>query len=169
MKLGMAILLSGCCAVAAFAQTPLRVQAVAKSDPCATTAIEGLGSCGMEALGDRNYAAARKAWMLASQHGDYQAARWLGEMYAEGRGTKTDYVQAYQWFDIAAALHARAIARESPAGDPAARDSNQGEIDHRNVAAKKMKANQIKQAQQLSRNWQKANPRAVDQQAVSAE
>src|ERR1700722_3849476 len=107
----MAILLTGCWAGVALAQTPLRVQAVAKSDPCSGTDAADLGSCGMEALGDKNYEAARRAWMLAAQHGDYLAARWLGETYSEGKGVKTDYQQAYEWFDIAAALHARAITR----------------------------------------------------------
>ncbi|HEX4159567.1 MAG TPA: hypothetical protein VHY79_13945 [Rhizomicrobium sp.] len=136
-------------------------QAAAKTDPCSSADAADLGSCGMEAFGDKNYAAAQKAWALAAQQGDYQAAKWLGEMYAEGKGTKNDYVQAYQWFDIAAALHARAIARESPAAGPTARVSNQSEIDLRNAVAKKMKAEQITQAQQLSHKWEKANPHAV--------
>ena len=169
MKIAMTILLTGCCAGAAFAQTPLRVQAVAKTDPCAAADAKDLGSCGMEALGDKNYEAARRAWELAAQHGDYVAARWLGEVYSEGNGVKTDYLQAYEWFDIAAALHARAIAREHPVGDPTARDSNQGEIDHRNAAAKKLKADQIKQAQQVSLRWQAANPHTVKEQETFAE
>ncbi|HEY3637610.1 MAG TPA: hypothetical protein VGK90_05605 [Rhizomicrobium sp.] len=162
MKHILAVALLSCCAGVASAQTTLRLQAVAKDDPCASSETEDLGSCGIEALGDANYAAARHAWLRASQRGDYQAALWLGEMYAGGKGVKKDYLQAYVWFDIAAALHARAIAREQPSGDPEWRDSNQGEIDHRNVAAKKMKLAQIKQAQQLSRNWQKSNPNAID-------
>jgi TPR repeat protein len=169
MKIAMLILLSACCADLAFAQTPLRVQPVVKIDPCAGADAEDLASCGMEALGDKDYDAARRAWMLASQHGDYLAARWLGEIYSAGKGVKTDYLQAYEWFDIAAALHARAIVREHPAEDWAARDSNQGEIDHRNAIAKKLKADQIKQAQHLSLKWQAANPHAVEEQEIFAE
>jgi len=164
MKFTVMILLLACCASASFAQTALRVQPVAPKDPCAAIDPEDLGSCGMESLGDKNYESARKAWMLAAQRGDYQSARWLAEMYAEGEGGKKDYLQAYEWFDIAAALHARAIAREAPAPDPSVRDSNQDEINHRNIVAKNLNATQIKQAQQLSLNWQKANPHAVDQQ-----
>jgi TPR repeat protein len=160
-KFSVLILLSGCWATMTFAQTPLSLQAVVKADPCSSADVADLGSCGMEAFGDKDYPAARKAWTLAAQHGDYEAAKWLGEMFVEGKGAKQDYVQAYQWFDIAAALHARGIAREGPASDPAARDSNQSEIDPRNAVAKKMKAEQIKQAQQLSHDWQKANPHAV--------
>jgi TPR repeat protein len=162
MKFAMPAMLLLCCATAAFAQTPLHVQAVVKTDPCAGIDTEDLSSCGMEAFGDGNYAAAQKAWTLASQHGDYRAATWLGEMYAEGKGVKQDYVQAYEWFDIAAALHARCIASEGPAANPAVRDSNQGEIDHRNAAGKKLTAAQLKQAQQASLSWQNANPHAVD-------
>jgi TPR repeat protein len=169
MKIAMAILLTGCGASLAFAQTPLRLQTVVQTDPCAAADAEALGSCGMEAFGDKNYDAARGAWMLAAQHGDYQAASWLGELYSEGKGVKADYLQAYEWFDIAAALHARAIAREHPAGNAASRDSNQGEIDHRNVVAKKMKADQIKQAQQFSLKWQAANPHAIEEQKSFAE
>ena len=161
LRFSLLILAAGCSA--AYAQTPLRQQTVVPADPCLGLETVDLGSCGMEALGDKNYAAARKAWTLATQHGDYQAANWLAEMYAQGSGTKVDNVQAYQWFDIAAALHARAIARERPAGDAIGRDSNQGEIDRRNAVAKKLKSTQISQAQQLSRNWQKANPHAVDE------
>ena len=169
MKIAMLIVLTGCCAGLASAQTPLRVQAVAKTDPCSAVDVEDLGSCGMEALGDRNYDAARRTWMRAAQHGDFQAARWLGDTYSEGKGVKTDNLQAYEWFDIAAALHARAIAREKTADEPTARDSNQGEIDHRNAAAKKLKADQVKQAQAFSHKWQQANPHAVESQERFAE
>jgi len=162
MKFAVLVLVSGCCVSAALAQTPLKFQSVVKTDPCAAIDPGDLGSCGMESFGDKNYPSALKAWTLAAQHGDFQSARWLGEMYANGKGVKQDYVRAYEWFDIAAALHARTIAREPPAPDSGARDSNQDEINHRNAAAKKLKADQIKQAEDLSRKWQAANPNAVE-------
>jgi hypothetical protein len=46
--------------------------------------------------------------------------------------------------------------------DPTARDSNQSEINLRTAAGKKLTAAQLKQAQQASLSWQKANPHAVD-------
>jgi hypothetical protein len=161
MKFAASIIVAGCSASLAFAQTPLRLQPVVKTDPCAAVDTADLGSCGMESFGDKNYPSAVKAWTLGAQHGDYQAARWLGEMYANGNGVKQDYLHAYEWFDIAAALHARVIAREAPVPDSGARDSNQDEINQRNIVAKKLKADRIKQAQQLSSQWQQANPGAV--------
>jgi hypothetical protein len=168
MKFAVVLLLTGCCSATAIAQTPLKLQPVVATDPCAAIDPEDLGSCGMESFGDKYYTSAQKAWALAAQHGDYQAAKWLGEMYANGKGVKQDNVQAYEWFDIAAALHARTVAKEGPAPDSSVRDSNQDEINHRNTVAKKLKSDQIKQAQDLSRKWQDANPHAVEAQNGAA-
>jgi TPR repeat protein len=164
MKFAVLLLLTGCCASAAVAQAPLAFQPVVATDPCAAIDPGDLSSCGMESYGDKNYASALKAWSLAAQHGEYQAARWVGEMYAGGKGVKQNDVQAYEWFDIAAALHARRIAKEGPAPSSGVRDSNQDEIDRRNAVAKKMKPNQVKEAQELSRKWQAANPHAIVEQ-----
>jgi hypothetical protein len=163
MKYSVLITLFGLGAGAALAQTPLRMQAVVEADPCADAAVEDLGSCGLEAFGDHDYSAALKAWKLASQHGDYQSAIWLAQMYHGGKGVKKDDTQAYAWYDIAAALHAREIAREPPAPAASARDSNQAQIDDRNAVAKRMTASQVKQAEQISSDWQKANPHAGEQ------
>jgi TPR repeat protein len=166
MKVAVLIMLAGCGASGAFGQTPLRVQAAVQADPCAAADAADLTNCGMEALGDKNYEAARRAWTLAAQRGDYLAARWLGELYSEGKGVKTDYPQAYEWFDIAATLHARAIAREHPAANPSGRGSNQDEIDRRNAVAKKLNPDQIKDAQQSSLKWQAANPHALEERGA---
>jgi TPR repeat protein len=168
MKLFLQVVLFSCCAGVALAQTPLREQAVVKTDPCADATAEDLGSCGLGAFGDHDYSAALRAWALAAQNGDYQSAIWLAQMYHGGKGVKKDDTQSYAWYDIAAALHAREIARELPAPATSARDSNQAEIDDRNTIGKKMTAAQIKQAQQISRNWQQVNPHAGEQAVSSA-
>jgi hypothetical protein len=157
MKPSVLLALFGLFATSAMAQTPLHLQPVAKSDPCIDADSQDLGSCGLEAYGDGNYAAARRAWELAAQHGDYQAAVWLAQIYNEGKGVKRDYARAYAWFDIAAAVHAHAIDTEPAASDPTARDSNQTEIDDRNATAKKLTPAQLAGAQKLSRDWQKAS------------
>jgi TPR repeat protein len=158
MKVYVVVALVGCCAPAAIAQTALHVQAVAKTDPCADADPEDLSSCGLGALGDGNYTAARRAWELAAQHGDYQGAIWLAQLYEAGKGIPKDPVEAYAWFDIAAALHGRAIDREHASPDPLLRDSNEAEIGARDGIAKKMSKTDVARAQQISRDWQKANP-----------
>jgi hypothetical protein len=127
--------------------------------PCTDTNPEDLSNCGLVALGDGRYVAARQAWELAAWHGDYLGALWLGELYEAGKGVPRDDVHAYAWFDIAAELHAHEIAGKHAPASPAL-STNRTEIAARDALAKKMTKSDIEKAQQLSRDWQKENPRA---------
>ena len=148
----LALLVLGGMSVA-HAQTPLTVQKLDQSDPCSGADPSNFGSCGMTAYSDGNYTTARTAWEKAAEHGDYTAALWVGELYDNGNGVQIDYVLAYKWYDIAAAIHAQAISKLPANPDPLLRDTNQTEINYRDDDAKKMSASQIKQARGLSNKW----------------
>jgi hypothetical protein len=126
---------------------------------CTDTNVDDLSDCGLVALGDGRYAAAKQAWELAAWQGDYLAALWLGQLYDAGKGVPKDDVQAYAWFDISATLHTRELEGEQSQETPAL-STNQTEIAARDALAKKMTQSEIEKAQQLSRDWQKENPRA---------
>ncbi len=59
-------------------------------------------------------------------------------MYANGQEVPQDFIQAFTWFDIAA-------AKESERGAA-----------YRDLAAKKMTPSQISEAQKLAREWMEA-------------
>jgi hypothetical protein len=83
-----------------------------------------------------------KWYRLAAQQG-YAAAQYnLGLTYAEGPGIPQDYVQAYMWFDLAAA---RFSAPEAESRDHAVRN--------RDIIASKMTPAQLAEAQRRAREW----------------
>jgi hypothetical protein len=94
----------------AYAQTPLRKAPADTSDPCVgVESADGLASCGMDAFRNKNFAVARSAWSNSAERGDHLAAIWLAGLYADGDGGEKDNVQAYKWYDIAAAIHGAEI------------------------------------------------------------
>ena len=86
----------------------------------------------------RNYEQAWQGFNELAETGDADAQYMLGRMYAQGQGTLQDFVQAYQWYNLAAAQGQRFAG--------AARD----------VLGERMTAEQIASAQELARTWQQA-------------
>ena len=82
---------------------------------------------------------------LAAEQGDARAQFDLGFIYANGDGVPKDDVQAYMWFNLAAARFTEP-EREVAA---AARDE----------VADVMTADQVAEAQRLAREWDEAHPR----------
>ena len=64
----------------------------------------------------------------------------LGEMYAQGRGVRRDYIQAHKWYNIAAATHSSDTLRKQ-----SAKASDK--------LAKRMTPDQIAEAQRMAREW----------------
>lgn len=84
----------------------------------------------------RDYERALQGFNEVAEAGDADAQYMLGRMYAQGQGTLQDFVQAYQWYNLAAAQGQRFAG--------AARDA----------LAERMTAEQIASAQELARSWQ---------------
>ena len=89
---------------------------------------------------DEEMSPSAKRYRLAAEQGDAEAQSNLGNRYANGTGVPQDYVQAYMWFNLAAAQ-----------GDEGARDN-------RNRVADMMTPAQIEEAQRLAREWLAAHP-----------
>ena len=142
--------------VVALAQTLPATQRLDLQDECAGLDRSVQAECGMDAFRDGNYSVARRAWGIAAADGDYVAADWLAGLYEEGNGVKIDYVLAYKWYDIAAALHARSIARMQAAQSINQRENNQQELNYRDAVAEKLSSRQIEGAVALSKQWQTA-------------
>ncbi len=152
MKKNLAAAIILCSATLAHAQTPLHTQIPDKSDVCAElnpTTADDMYSCAMEAW-PRNKPVALKWWIKAADHGSRLAQFQLGNIFKEGDGVPQDFVQAYKWFDIAAATHGAEIDKLPPSTSP---DDNQMEINYREDVAKHMTATQIAQAQKVAREW----------------
>ena len=95
-----------------------------------------LGVCYYEGRGTaRDYAKAIEWYRRASAQGAEKAQRNLAYMLAKGEGTSIDLVEAYKWLSIADRL-----------GEPKAAHD-------RNVAARKMSAEQIAQARKAADAW----------------
>ena len=90
---------------------------------------------GAEAYERFDYATALKEWRPLAEQGDAAAQYNLGLMYTKGQGVQQDYVQAYLWFNLAAAQ-----------GDEGARKD-------RDILAEQMTLAQIGDAQRLAREW----------------
>jgi TPR repeat protein len=134
----------------AFAQTPLRKAPVDTSNPCVgVESADGLASCGMVAFNNHNYPVARSAWSSAAGRGHHLAAIWLAGSYADGDGGEKDNVQAYKWYDIAAAIHGAEIDKLPPG----TKEDNQQEINYREGVARKLTPDQITDAQKLAHEW----------------
>ena len=82
----------------------------------------------------QNYATALSWYREAARQGHGKAQINLGYMFGTGRGVPQDYVEAYAWYSIAAA-----------AGDEIARAN-------RDIVASEMSANQLEEAQNLSKD-----------------
>ena len=82
---------------------------------------------------EQSYEAALHWYTEAARQGHDKAQVNLGYMYGTGRGVPQDYVQAYAWYSIAAAN-----------GDETARAN-------RDIVAAEMSANQLEEAQKLSK------------------
>jgi uncharacterized protein len=87
----------------------------------------------------RDYPEAVKWYRLAADQGDALAQVDLGEMCLSGHGVPQDYVEAYMWFNLAAASDEDAVMALARA----ARDD----------VARVMTPEQIADAQTLSREW----------------
>ncbi len=90
---------------------------------------------GQEAFEQGDYAPALKEFRALAEQGDADAQYTLGLMYELGQGVQQDYVQAYLWFNLAAAQ-----------GDEGARKD-------RDILAEQMTLAQIGDAQRLAREW----------------
>jgi hypothetical protein len=89
------------------------------------------------------------------------AALWLGNEYhrpwVDDHIIPKNLVSAWAWYDIAAALKAREVAKLPPASSPqqARLNSNDTEIGYRDSVAKEMTPDQIAEALSLSQQWQR--------------
>ena len=80
-----------------------------------------------------------------AEAGDADAQYILGEMYATGQGVPQDYVQAYFWSSLAASR--------------ASGDASRQAMDIRDQAAKRLTPEKLKEAQRMTREWEKSHPR----------
>ncbi len=87
----------------------------------------------------QDYKEAVRWYQLAAKQGDADAQYNLGRMYFLGQGVPQDYTRAHMWFNIAAV-----------SGD---KDS----VKNRDIAASKMTAQQIEQAQRMARDCMASN------------
>ena len=78
---------------------------------------------------------ARKWWLKAAEQGDAMAQANLGALYFEGEGVPQDYVTAYAWANIAAA------------------QGNETAQRNRDLAAAKLDAASLGEAQKLSKDY----------------
>lgn len=88
------------------------------------------------------YGKAMKRLRKAADEGDASAQYSLGDMYAVGRGSRVDYVQAYKWFSLAAALFA----------DDEKEERDEARLIRDRVAAT-MTREQVARARRLAGEW----------------
>jgi uncharacterized protein len=89
----------------------------------------------------QDFAEAAKWYRLAADQGYALAQSNLGLMYAKGQGVPQDLVLAYMWFSLSATQ-----------GDQIA-------IKNQDIAAGRMTAAQITEAQKHAREWKPPTPR----------
>ena len=82
-----------------------------------------------------NYAETVKLYLRSAQHGYVPAQDYLGSMYAYGIGIPADNVQAYFWYDLAAAR------------------GEENAAEKRDLIAKKLTPDELVEAQKLAREW----------------
>jgi TPR repeat protein len=111
---------------------------------------EDIYACAMDALSDHHYAVALKWFRMGAGRGDYYSQVELGTMYEDGSGVTTDFVQAYEWFEIAAATHEACKDQRPPRVLP---ETSRVEIRYRDGVAKQMNRAQIETAQRLAHKW----------------
>lgn len=90
---------------------------------------------GLRAYERGDFTTAQTQFTTAAEAGDADAQYMLGRLYASGNGTAQDFVQAYKWYNLAAAAGQRFAAPV------------------RDVLADAMTTEQIAEAQALTRNW----------------
>ena len=90
----------------------------------------------------RDYVEALKLYRLAADQGVAVAQFNLGLLFAGGQGVQRDYVQAHKWLTLAAEGFPAAEAARSASA-----------LRNRDIAASKMTAGQIAEAQKLVREW----------------
>ncbi len=88
----------------------------------------------------QDYAEAVRWYHRAAEQGDASAQNNLAVMYHNGQGVPQDYVQAHKWYNLAAS--------RLPSGE-----FHDGAVKDRDLAASKMTAAQIAEAQRLARDW----------------
>jgi TPR repeat protein len=69
----------------------------------AGAAVAGPSEDAFDAYRQKDYATAMRLYQLLAAQGDNRAQIYLGVMYAEGRGVKQDFSEAFKWFQLAAA------------------------------------------------------------------
>jgi hypothetical protein len=92
-----------------------------------------------------DYAEAIKWYRNSAEQGNSKAQYNLGFMYYNGQGVPRDDVQSYFWFSLAAS---RSAAEDH--------DKFSGA---RDVAAKRLIPEKLKEAQRKKREWEKSHPR----------
>ena len=90
---------------------------------------------GLDAYNAEDYATALREWRPLANQGLASAQYNLGVMYDNGRGVPQDDVEAYKWWNLAAA-QGNAFAKS-----------------HKEIVEKKMTRQQIAEGQRLSREW----------------
>jgi TPR repeat protein len=93
---------------------------------------------------DQDYHEAVKWYRQAAEQGDSRAQFALGKTYAEGKGVPQDYVLAYMWINLAG------VEADGNAIDKLL-ESRNSTVKFRDSLAAKMTAQQIGEAQRLSR------------------
>jgi TPR repeat protein len=88
---------------------------------------------GLDAYNAGDYATALREWRPLANRGNARAQNNLGHMYYNGEGIPKDYVEAYKWFNLAAAQ-----------GNVAAKSLKE-------IVEKRMTKQQIAEGQRLSR------------------
>ena len=81
----------------------------------------------------------------AAEQGQVDAMRILGFGYLFGLGSPKDYVQSYFWYSLASSRASGDDYKEVSGG--------------RDNAAKKLTPDQLREAQRMTREWEKAHPR----------
>lgn len=88
----------------------------------------------------QDYAEAVLWYGIAAEHGDARAQNDLGVMRFQGKGIPRDEIQAHMWFNLAAATVPPGVVRASW-------------VKNRDIAANRMTARDIAQAQRLAQQW----------------
>jgi TPR repeat protein len=93
----------------------------------------------------QSFEEAVKWYRIAAESGQADAQNSLGLRYKHGEGVAQDYVQAHKWFALSAAyaIHPADKARA---------------IANRDAVAKLMTADQVAEAQKLTREWKPVGP-----------
>jgi TPR repeat protein len=123
----------------------------------------------------QDYAEAVRLYKLAAQQGDARAQGKLGFIYANGKGVAQDFKESVRWFRLAAqqglasAQHDLGVMYSNGKGVLqdntraymwyyiATVDGGENRIKNRDIAASKMTAQQIEQAQRMARECMNSN------------